>query len=155
MTSIFKLQIKEKWFKFLFFQFYKKQTVELYFDYLENRIYYKDKKKNIPTGKDLCRSIKMIFEMIKRIEAFSASYTVIEDNLNAFVINLIKSQNQPEKIIFGTNPFDVYTLIELCKVIGVDLGCIDMLKVLYNNYNDKVQKSKNKNNDNNRGSIFL
>ena len=131
--TILKIKIKEKWFRFLGIQFYKKQYIKLYFNYLENRIYYSDKNKDIPTGKDLCRTIKMVYEMIKRTLAFDGEYKLVEDNLNEFIIKLMRSMNDDYySIIFGTQVFSVKKLFSYCDALSIDISnCKVLLNELF------------------------
>ena len=131
--KILKIQIKEKWFKFLGIQFYKKQYIEIYFNYLENRLYYKDKNKDIPTGKDLSRTIKMTYEMIKRTLAFDGEYKLINDNFNKFIISLMRSMSEDVySIIFGTQVFNVKKLFNYCDALSIDISnCKVLLNELF------------------------
>ena len=122
MIKIFRIEIKEFKRKFLWFNLYNKNFIELYYDYLEDRLYYKDKKKEIATGKDFCRSIQMIYKMIKRMNAFEINFFVKENYIDDFFFNLSKSgeYNDIKRLMFGTQNFSMDKLESYFTAIGLD-----------------------------------
>lgn len=128
MFNILSLIVKEKIVrKFLFFKFkyYRKSIISLDYNIDEDRIYYTDKRKEIPTKKDLCRSICIIYDIFNRYKKFNINNDFIikikNDNIKEYLkkMRTIKDANEFEKIIFGSNPFSCEEIDMRCSIIGI------------------------------------
>lgn len=100
--------------------------ISLEYDLDEDRFYYIDGKKSIPTKKDLSRSIIMIYDIYKRYEKFGKkdNFTLYEDKLGEFLDNFFKGSEYEDeeylsKMIFGTQPIKLIGLNCLCEELGI------------------------------------
>lgn len=96
----------------------------------EDRFYYEDENKLIPTKKDLSRSIIMIYDIYKRYEkfGFKDNFKVSENKLNSFLKNFFNCNNNEneiylKKLIFGSqsvNLLVINSILNELKIDGVD-----------------------------------
>jgi len=110
---------------------FRKPKVEYYnisLDYNidEDRFYYNDGEKNIPTKKDLSRSILLIFDIYKRYEkfGFKDQFKLKDDNLEWFIETFTTTNNNEndfyyQKMLFGSKPVNLMTLNYACKQLKI------------------------------------
>jgi len=131
--------------KFLFFKFHikKKSYIKLSYNLNENRFYYIDNDKTLPTKRDFSRSIEIIKAIYTRYKMFDKdeSFTVIEDNIEDFIKKSIEgmSSESIKTLLFGTSDYDLNLLDFNCKEIGV----YNTFEHYFDN-NDKIAWSKKK-----------
>lgn len=126
-------------------KFFGNKTVEesyiisLEYNLDEDRFYYVDENKNIPTKKDLARSIIMIYEIYKRYEKFGVAdcFKIYENKLDTFLnnffnCNIEEDEEYLNKMIFGTQPIKLLGLNSIVNELGVE--DVDFTKYYYINY---------------------
>lgn len=94
---------------------YEKETIENYisleYNLEEDRFYYTDENKSIPTKKDLTRSVLIFYDIYKRYQKFGleSSFEIVVDRLSKFVDDIMKVNNNEtelylSRLLFGTKP---------------------------------------------------
>jgi hypothetical protein len=93
----------------------------------EDRFYYEDENKLIPTKKDLSRSIIMIYDIYKRYEkfGFKDNFKVSENKLNQFLKNFFNCNNNEseiylKKLIFGSQPVNLLAINSILNELEID-----------------------------------
>ena len=106
----------------------------------EDRFYYRDEVKNIPTKKDLSRSIILLYDIYKRYEKFNLSdcFKLKENNLKLFLDNFLDGNNGEsdfyyKKMLFGSQSVNLQAINFICNQLGID--DIDFNNYFYINYN--------------------
>lgn len=104
--------------------------ISLEYNLDEDRFYYIDETKSIPTKKDLSRSIIMIYDIYKRYEKFGLknNFVLEEDKLDSFLNNFFNCNNDEselylKRMIFGTQPINlllINTILEELNIKNVD-----------------------------------
>lgn len=113
--------------------------IELSYNLDEDRFYYSDDTKSIPTKKDLSRSIIMIYDIFKRYEKFGLKdYFKLSDNrLNMFLDNFFNCNNNEselylKRMIFGTQPINLMLINNVLNELGIIN--VDFTKYYYFQY---------------------
>jgi len=93
----------------------------------EDRFYYEDEDKKIPTKKDLSRSIIMLYDIYKRYEkfGFKDNFKLSENNLDTFLKNFFNCNNEEaepylQKMIFGTQPVNLMAINSILSELKID-----------------------------------
>jgi hypothetical protein len=104
--------------------------ISLEYNLDEDRFYYTDANKSIPTKKDLSRSIIMIYDIYKRYEKFNLkdNFILSENKLNQFLNNFFNCNNDEDdfylkRMIFGSKPVNlllINTILEELNITDVD-----------------------------------
>lgn len=104
-------------------EYYK---ISLEYNIDEDRFYYNDGEKNIPTKKDLSRSILIIYDIFKRYEkfGFKERFKLKEDNLKWFLETFTDGNNNEtdlyyQHMLFGSKPINLMTLNYACKQLKI------------------------------------
>lgn len=111
--------------KFLFFKYTKKKKsyIKLSYNLNENRFYYIDNDKTLPTKRDFARSIEIIKAIYTRYKMFDKDevFKVVEDNIEEFIKKVVggMSDDSIKKLLFGTSDYDINLLNFNCQEIGV------------------------------------
>lgn len=125
--------------------FKKKQKLQTYnisleYNIDEDRFYYNDETKCIPTKKDLSRSLMIIYDIYKRYEKFNLKkyFTLKVDNLEMFLNQFFNSNNTEneyyyQKMIFGSKPINLFVINMICEELEIG-GDIDFNDYYYFNY---------------------
>lgn len=134
---------KEKKFQLFKPKFKNKDyyVISIEYNIDEDRFYYNDQTKCIPTKKDLARSIFLIYDIYKRYEKFNLDnyFTLKTNNLENFLLQFFDSNNSEtsfyyKKMIFGSKPVNIYLLNAVCEELKIE--DIDFNNYYYLNYDD-------------------
>ena len=113
--------------------------ISLEYDIDEDRFYYIDNKKCIPTKKDLSRSILMIYEIYERYKKFGLAdnFKLYENKLDVFLNNFFNCNLEEDdaylnRMIFGTQPIKLLILNSIINELGIDN--VDFTKYYYIQY---------------------
>lgn len=137
MIKLFRINFKEKSKKMLGIQLYKKNFIQLSYDYLENRFYYSDNHKEIPTGKDLCRSIELMSSIYERLFLVNNSIKIknTENNFDSFIENVVCTIGSINyKLLFGTDTYDLSLLPHILDSMQIYTRRFNSLEMLYKQY---------------------
>lgn len=114
--------------------FFKKKTVtkeinyeiSLSYNLDEDRFYYEDENKKIPTKKDLSRSIIILYDIYKRYEKFgyADNFELSFNNLDCFLKNFFSCNNNEndsylKKQIFGSQPMNLMVINSILNELGI------------------------------------
>jgi len=99
-----------------------KYYIKLSYSIDEDRFYYTDNMKSIPTKKDLCRSIEIFYNFYERLEKFNLedNFKLIENNLSSFLIKYTSKKDVNESSLYGTIPYKLEKINHICKVLKID-----------------------------------
>lgn len=101
----------------------KKSLIQLIYNINENRFYYVDNNKSIPTKKDLSRSIEIIYNIYNRYIMLDRkeSFKIVEDNLEEFYnkITTKTDYSSYQSLLYGTVEYDLFELNAMCSDLGI------------------------------------
>lgn len=100
--------------------------ISLTYNIDEDRFYYSDEEKLIPTKKDLSRSIIMIYNIYQRYKKFNLqdNFKLQENKLNFFLDNFFNSNIEEseiylKKMIFGSQPINIMLINSVLNELGI------------------------------------
>jgi len=100
--------------------------IKLSYNLDEDRFYYEDENKLIPTKKDLSRSILMLYDIYKRYEKFgyAENFILSKNNLGVFLKNFFICNNDEndsylKRMIFGTQPINIMLINSVLDELNI------------------------------------